>query len=141
MGILPGLLQIDSQAHAGGHWVVVAIQKERSSVVAKFKSARARSAAAAALPRTAAAAVAAALAAEGELQFGSANPGAGSGFFVTAGAAPTEAPAVEPVALTMEAGDAEEPQAVGTLAGTSVAQGEVEGSGGAEMEDEAGKGA
>ena len=41
----------------------------------------------------------------------------------------------------MEAGDAEEPLALGTLAATSVAQGEVEGSGGAEMEDEADEGA
>ena len=41
----------------------------------------------------------------------------------------------------MEAGDAEEPLALGTLVGNSVAQGEVEGSGGAEMEDEADEGA
>ena len=60
---------------------------------------------------------------------------------MTAGAAPTEAPAVEPVVLTMEAGDAEEPLALGTLVENSVAQGEVEGSGGAEMEGEADEGA
>ena len=41
----------------------------------------------------------------------------------------------------MEVGDAEEPLALGTLAETSVAQGEVERSGGAEMEDEADEGA
>ena len=50
----------------------------------------------------------------------------------------------------MEAGDAEEPLALGTLGvtsvaqgevETSVAQGEVEGSGGAEMEGEADEGA
>ena len=40
----------------------------------------------------------------------------------------------------MEAGDAEEPLTLGTLAATSVTQGEVEGSGGAEMEDEADEG-
>ena len=37
----------------------------------------------------------------------------------------------------MEAGDAEEPLALGTSAVTSVAQGEVKGSGGAEREVEA----
>ena len=43
--------------------------------------------------------------------------------------------------LTIEVSDAEEPLALGTLAATSVAQGEVGGSGGAEMEDEADEGA
>ena len=43
------VLLIDSQAHAQAHGVVASIQKERGSVLAKFKSARARSAAAGAL--------------------------------------------------------------------------------------------
>jgi len=62
------------------HEVVLAIHKERSSVLAKFKSQRARSAAAVALPTTTGARAAAATA-EGDLIFSALNLDAGSGFF------------------------------------------------------------
>jgi hypothetical protein len=62
---------------------VLAIHKERSSVVAKFKSQKTRSAAAAALPTTTGACAAAA-AVEGDPIFSASNLGAGSSFFAAA---------------------------------------------------------
>jgi len=70
----------DQEKHMQAHEVVLAIHKERSSVLAKFKSQRARSAAAVALPTTTGARAAAATA-EGDLIFSALNLDAGSGFF------------------------------------------------------------
>lgn len=70
----------DQETHKQAHEVVLAIHKERSSVVAKFESQRVRSAAAVALP-TSTGARAAAAAAEGDRIFSAFNLDAGSGFF------------------------------------------------------------
>ena len=74
---------IDRERHMQAHAVVLAIHKERSSVVAKFESQRVRSAAAVALPTTTGARAAAA-AAERDPIFSASNRGAGSGFFAAA---------------------------------------------------------
>ena len=70
----------DQERHTQAHEVVLAIHKERSSVLAKFKSQRARSAAAVALPTTTGVRAAAA-AAEGDPIFSALNLDEGSGFF------------------------------------------------------------
>jgi hypothetical protein len=70
----------DQERHTQAHEVVLAIHKERSSVLAKFKSQRARSAAAVALPTTTGARAAAA-AAEGDPIFSALNLDEGIGFF------------------------------------------------------------
>ena len=72
----------DQERHTQAHEVVLAIHKERSSVVAKFKSQKTRSAAAAALPTTTGARAAAAV--EGDPIFSASNLGAGSSFFAAA---------------------------------------------------------
>ena len=70
----------DQERHTQAHEVVLAIHKERSSVLAKFKSQRARSAAAVALPTTTGARAAAA-AAEGDPIFSALNLDERIGFF------------------------------------------------------------
>ena len=84
MDISAELKQIDQERHKQAHEVVLAIHKECSAVVAKFKSQRIRSAAAVALLTTTGARAAAAVATEGDPVFSAANLGAGSDFFVTA---------------------------------------------------------
>ena len=102
MDISGELSLIDRESHMQAHAVVLAIHKERSSVVAKFKSQKVRSAAAAALPTTTGARAAAA-AAERDPIFSASNLGAGSGFF--AAATPALQGAVEGVVATpMEGG-------------------------------------
>ena len=73
----------DQERHTQAHEVVLAIHKERSSVVAKFKSQKVRSSATVALPTTTGARAAAA-AAEGDPIFSASNLYAGSGFFAAA---------------------------------------------------------
>ena len=107
---------IDRERHMQAHAVVLAIHKERSSVVAKFESQKVRSAAAVALPTTTGARAAAAAAAERDPIFSASNLGAGSGFF--AAATPVLQGEVEGgVATPMEGGVMEKPKLRGQRGG------------------------